>query len=331
MIRRLSILSALLLLGSTWPGSKGPLAMVGPRVLDAQQSHVSDTSDNDDDSIEMKVYDALSGTSGSQRVITVARQARPRDSASVLRLDVTYGSGTLNIGPADRPWLFNVRLENPSSKDNRRLISFDTVARVLRVTSGNSDHISMDFDHPRHAHDPESSDLKIGLGHSVPLDISLQFGAAEANAQLGGLSVRRLDIETGASETSIGFDAPNPIPLEMLDLKVGAAAFKASGLGNANIRHMTVQAGAGGMELDFGGNWRGDMTLDLTAALGAIKIHVPPGVVIDKNLRVFLGGLDDNAAGVSPVPAAPGSHVYHLHLTGTATLGAIELDRHTSG
>src|SRR5208283_2793565 len=128
----------------------------------------------------------------------------------------------------------------------------------------------------------------------VPLDITLAFGAGEGTVQLGGLSVRRLNIESGATKTSVGFNAPNPIPLEAFDIEMGAAELDATGLGNANIRHMTVQAGAGSVDLDFGGTWRSDVTLDVTAAVGAINIHVPSDVVIDRHNKVYLGAIEDN-------------------------------------
>ena len=182
---------------------------------------------------------------------------------------------------------------------------------------------------PRRPHDPETSDLHIGLARGVPLDIALAFGAGEGKVQLGGLSVRRLKVETGASQTSIGFDAPNPIPLETLDIQVGAAEFTATGLGNANVRHMNVEAGAGSVDLDFGGAWKGNVTLDVTAAIGSVSIHVPPDIVIDRHNKAYLGALEDNAE-AAVAPLRPGTPVYHLHITGTATLGAIELDRHAS-
>jgi hypothetical protein len=156
--------------------------------------------------------------------------------------------------------------------------------------------------------------------------MNLEFGAAEADLQLGGLSVRHLKIETGASETTLGFSAPNPIPLQSLDLELGAASFTATGLGNANVRHVTVQAGAGHVDLDFGGAWKGDVTVDVTTAIGAVHIHVPRGVLIDNSARVYLGGIENNTDAV-PTPA-PGSPVYHLHIVGTATLGTIQIDRH---
>lgn len=261
------------------------------------------------------------------RTITTGRQFRAgRDTASALHLDVTYGSGALAIAPADPSWLYNVSLENPVSAQSQPLIAFDTISRVLRINSGRGDRVNVQF--PRRPHDSETSDLHIRLARGVPLDIGLAFGAGEGNVQLGGLSVRQLKIESGASQTSIGFNAPNPIPLETFSIEVGAAEFNATGLGNANIRHMTVQAGAGSVDLNFGGTWTSNVSLNVTAALGEVKIHVPRDIVIDRNNKVFLGAIEDNTEGVLP-PTRPGAPVYHLHLSGTTTLGAIELDRHT--
>lgn len=318
MTRRLAVIVALALTLGGWPGTSSQL--LGPALLEAQHVHGNPPNDDGNGPPGRGPFE------NGLRTVTAGRQFRPgRDTAKALRLDVTYGSGSLEIAPADGSWLYNVRLENPFANQKSPLIAYDSLSRVLRVTSGSGDHINVNFPRPRH--DPETSDLKIGLAKGVPLDIALAFGAGEATAQLGGLSVRRLKIETGASQTTLGFESPNPIPLETLDIEAGAAEFTATGLGNANARHVSVQAGAGSVDLDFSGTWRNDITLDLTAALGAVSIHVPSDVVIDDNYKVYLGGRDDNAKGATP---RAGTQAYHLHLTGSTTLGSVEIDRHTA-
>ncbi len=343
---RVAIALALIVFG--WHDvSRSRLGVFGPSPLAAQHSvpivppvppvphvppvppvpphMVQDEDDDGDQDAPMRHGPSESGL----RTITVARQFRAaRDTTGALHVDVAYGSGMLAIAPAGPQWLYSVSIENPiAGQKQQPVVAYDSAARVLRVNSGSEDRIDMAM--PRRPHDPETSDLRIGLARAVPLDIALAFGAGEGKVQLGGLSVRRLKVETGASKTSIGFDAPNPIPLETLDLEIGAAKFEATGLGNANVRHMSVQTGVGAVDLDFGGTWKGDISLDVTAAIGAVSIHVPPDVVIDRRNKAYLGALEDNA-GAAVAPSRPGAPVYHLRLTGTATLGAIELDRHSS-
>jgi hypothetical protein len=117
------------------------------------------------------------------------------------------------------------------------------------------------------------------------MELDLDFGAVEANLELGGLRISRVDIETGASDTELFFSEPNPERCDRFEVSMGAAAFSADGLGNANCERVKLEGGVGDVTLDFGGVWRGDMHADITVALGSVTIYVPEnvGVRVDKD------------------------------------------------
>src|SRR5690606_6572605 len=117
-----------------------------------------------------------------------------------------------------------------------------------------------------------ASRLDVALGPDAPLAIDLEFGAAQADIELGGLRIRRAEISTGASETTLRFSQPNPERLSVLDIEVGAAALRAEGLGNANVEQLTVDGGLGDVVLDFSGEWRGDMTADIDMGIGSLTL-----------------------------------------------------------
>src|SRR5690606_40797862 len=48
-----------------------------------------------------------------------------------------------------------------------------------------------------------TAELDVALGPEAPLSLDLEFGAAQADIELGGLRIRRTEISTGASETSL--------------------------------------------------------------------------------------------------------------------------------
>jgi hypothetical protein len=290
-----------------------------------------DTTDDDNDSADDADDDndkpsTPSHVRGGVRTLTLGRQLRAaRDTAALMHVTVEYGVGTLNIAPADAPWLYNVRLAH-LDRDKGQSVRYDTATRTLSI-GGESGSSGMKIGKHNNSDD---SNLHIGLARGVPLTMKIEFGAGDADIRLGGLSIRDLAISTGASDATVRFDAPNPVVLDRLRLEVGAAGFKAVGLGNAHIQTLLVEAGAGDVDLDFGGHWTGDISLDLTAALGAVHIHVPRGVVVDQlSGKVVLGSTDDNtggSAGAGP-PQTPGGPIYHLRYRGTTTLGAIEFDR----
>jgi hypothetical protein len=342
MMRPTTVVLAAFLFAIAWTPARPSKWPIGPADLAAQQhaavrAHESDedsdtASDdsNDDSNSDDEADTPTPDHHGSgPRTLDVARMVRgAHDTAALLHVDLSYGTGTLRLLPADPQWLYNVRLNYVPDHDAPS-VSYDTGSHSLHVSSS-SKHgghgVSIDFgDHSDHG----DEELRVALARVVPLDIRFAFGAGDARAQLGGLSVKRLRIETGASDAQLSFNSPDPIPLDDMDVAVGAAGFKATGLGNAHVRHMTVKAGAGDVDLDFGGRWTGDATLEITAALGAVHIHVPRGVVVQRSGKVFIGSTDD-ATGATTQPQSPGGPLYHLRVHSTMTLGSVEFDRKTA-
>jgi hypothetical protein len=310
------------------PRGSMPSATPSVTVTDTAADASDDDNDNNaaDDNDDDNSPAAASGGDHAVRTLVTGRQFHAaRDTAAPLHVKVTYGVGTLHIAPADAPWLYNVHLayDQPDKEQN---IRFDTASRTLAIGGGSqSDEI-----HIGKHNDTQDSDLRLGLARGVPLDLRVEFGAGDAVLQLGGLSLSNLAVSTGASDATVRFDAPNPIVLDRLKFEVGAAGFKAINLGNANARSLIVEAGAGDVDLDFGGHWTNDVTLDLTAALGAVHIHVPRGVVLDPTgSKVVIGSTEDHTGGASGAggPQTAGGPLYHLRVNGTATLGSIDYDR----
>jgi len=134
--------------------------------------------------------------------------------------------------------------------------------------------------------------IDVSLGPDAPLALDLEFGAAQADIELGGLRVRRAEISTGASETTLRFSQPNPERLSVLEIEVGAAALRAEGLGNANVERLSVDGGLGDIVLDFSGEWRGDTTADIDMGIGSLTLVVPKGVGLHVVKDGFLAPFD---------------------------------------
>jgi hypothetical protein len=267
-----------------------------------------------------------------------------------LRVNVQYGVGTLTLQPANRSVLYDVRLIYPADRATP-LATYDPAAHSLDlgIKDGN-------FDLPDN---DSGSAMHVQLARGVPLDLSLKIGAAEATLKLGGLAVRNLTLKAGATQTTLSFDTANTTRMQSLSLEVGAAQFEAHGLANARADHMSVKGAAGEIELWFDGAWTGDLTLDSKIYLGDMKIHVPSNVQVVSTAKAMLGSVSDEGAGSdarpvktdsamnddddsdndndedsTPRPAAkaqakpqpqPGGHQYTLRVTGTATVGSLEI------
>ena len=138
----------------------------------------------------------------------------------------------------------------------------------------------------------EGGRLSLALGPDVPLDLDLEMGAVEADIDLSGLRIASAKISTGASDSRIRFSMPNRERMRHLTIEAGAAAFRAEGLGNANVESLRVEGGVGDMTLDFTGEWRGDTNATIDIGLGAVTLRVPRGVGVQVTKDTFLMGFD---------------------------------------
>jgi hypothetical protein len=181
-----------------------------------------------------------------------------------------------------------------------------------------------------HKSDGDPPELRVALARTVPMDLSLALGATQTMVDLGGLTLRKLQIESGAAEAKVDFSAPNRTRMRALELQIGAASVTIRNLANANTSSLRVDGGVGAIDLGFGGTWTGDMDAQVTVAIGKVTLHVPRDVGIRLDLSRFLASFD--SGGLEKRDGAYYSDNwesarYHLRLHVNATLGAVELDR----
>jgi hypothetical protein len=211
------------------------------------------------------------------RTITSLRQYR---GEALLQVNVEYGAGNLTIGPAAGNSLYKATLRYDAN-------AFKPVAQY------NDGHLRVGVEGGSiKGRNLKSGRLDLTLGNRVPLDMDLKFGAVHANVELGGLRIRRLHVATGASETELVVSQANPERCSDVDLEVGAAEFRASGLGNLNCEHFRMAGGVGDVTLDFNGAWRGNASVDIDMGLGSLTLRVPRGLGVAVTKKGVLASFD---------------------------------------
>lgn len=199
-----------------------------------------------------------------------------------LDVQVKYGVGKLVVEPGTSGELYRVGIHYDSElfdplteyRSGRLTVGVEGTGRSIRMRN------------------QEAGDMKLALSPDVPLDLGLSFGAVEANMELGGLQLSRIKVETGASDSRLRFSRPNAGECDRIELSMGAAAFRAVGLANANCRVVKAEGGVGDMSLDFSGAWRRDLTADVTMALGSVTLAVPSDVGVVVRRSTFLTGFN---------------------------------------
>ncbi|MEJ2187434.1 MAG: toast rack family protein [Gemmatimonadota bacterium] len=211
-------------------------------------------------------------------------QTRQRSGETQLRVDVQYGAGKLNVEPARDNALYRATIEYDAElfepvtryRDGHLTVGVESTGKHLRLK------------------DRQGGELRLALSPDVPLDLTLEFGAVEADMELGGLHIENAEIHTGASETEVRFSHPNASECRRAEFAVGAAAFRVYGLGNLNCRNLKVDAGVGDVTLDFTGEWRTDVNAELNVALGSANLVLPRDVGVRVSKDTFLASFDSN-------------------------------------
>src|SRR5215211_8156569 len=84
------------------------------------------------------------------------------------------------------------------------------------------------------------------LGTERPFALTIETGASEFDLDLGGIPLTGLTVRQGAGKFELGFSAPNPEPLQLLEVSSGAASIELENLANANFSEMRFSGGAAG-------------------------------------------------------------------------------------
>ncbi len=265
---------------------------------------------------------ALAAPAAAQtlRTLTSARQLHGETSLAV---DVMYSAGRFRLEPAAPGDLYRmeVRYDEDRSVPVRE---YDADAGMLRLgLKSLRGYRSIHRDRQG-----ETPSLDIALTQEVPLTLRLEIGAAEADAEFGGLALRRLAYKTGASESHVRFSRPNPAECDALTFEVGAAEFTATDLGNSGCRRMGFHGGLGDITLDFGGAWRTSAEARVRVGIGSVKLLLPRDLGVAITLSRFLASFDHDGftrRGDVYYSDNYASAQYRLDLNVEASFGGVEV------
>lgn len=240
-----------------------------------------------------------------------------------MTVDVTFAAGRLAVQPSEHARTYRVSMSY-LAEVFEPTVAFDPQGNDLTITLDDGDIRLKDLD-------GVDQTLALELPADVPLDLSLGFGALEADIELGGLTLRSAEIKTGASETLLSFASPTHGTCERLEVSVGAAEFEARGIGHSGCRSVVLEGAIGEMTLDFSGDrWDGEHRLSVKVGLGDVRIRVPEAVGIRLDADRFFasvtraGLVRQGSAFVTPGFASASST---LIIDVDAALGNVEIER----
>lgn len=219
------------------------------------------------------------GQAQSWRSVTMSRQL---SGERELDVRIRFGAGRLSVERAEPGTLYRMHLRYDEE-------SFEPVAEYQ------DGRLDLGVDGTRHSirwRKDDSQEMEVFLPGEVAMDLDLEFGAVRADVDLGGLRMRELDLQTGASESRVDVSEANPVRMSRATMEVGAADFHVRNLGNLNAERITVDAGVGNVVLDFRGAWQGDSNVTVDMGLGALELRFPEGLGVRLIRDTFLTSLD---------------------------------------
>ena len=194
------------------------------------------------------------------------------------RLSISFGAGELKLSPGarnlvDGTAIYNVDDFKPEIVEN---------GNRIEIKQGNLNRI------PPLEDLRNEWDLKLG---SAPMDLVISAGAYEGTLELGGLSLKSLEINDGASNVNLAFSEPNPVEMSIMRYATGASDVTLTELANANFSTLTFSGGAGNYTLDFSGELQRDAVVTIDSGFGNVTLIVPE----DVNARVTVEGAAVNS------------------------------------
>ncbi len=266
----------------------------------------------------------LAPAAGAQEVRTL-EFARQLHDTLPLDVRVDYATGKMIVHGTEQPLLYQVQL----AYDPRRaepVYRYEPASRTLHVGARRGDGAGDGGSRGARG----ARDLRLDLARSVPVDLSLEMGSADADLDLGGMRLRRVAITSATSSATLHFDTPNQIPMERLEVEVGASSLRARGLANSRARATRVRVEVGGADLDFGGEWTADMDLEVEVTAGSATVRVPADVGVRVETRSTLGSFGgeglverDGAHYSANWDTAP----HKLRIRGRVVLGKLQVTR----
>ncbi len=213
----------------------------------------------------------LAASAVSARMEQVSKQIDPEGAERIV-IEADLGGGQFNVITKDMKEAALIDIEY----DPKR-VDYEVDYRVKRskgyLILESTTRRGKDLDTDRNIWD-------VTLSTRYPVDMHMEFGACDAEMDLGGIPLEELSLEVGAASGVIEFSQPNPIRMRDLSIDAGASSLEIVSLGNARFHEMSFEGGVGSFDIDFRGIYEGESEARIEIGLGSADIIIPRGLAV---------------------------------------------------
>lgn len=200
-----------------------------------------------------------------------------RTTEKEINVVLTSSFGSVAVGRGEKEKMLVAETKNAETKDPMMGVNYNIRNRIgyldIALGEGCSDENRSKGTFAVNSLRGGTWDLK--FSDAVPISFDVELGVGSGDFDLTGLKVKDFNLHTGASDVTLDFDTPNEASIDNITVESGVSKFSGRNLNNANFKHFQFQGGVGSYELDFGGDLRGEVDVDIDLGFGFLTIIVP--------------------------------------------------------
>ncbi len=209
----------------------------------------------------------------------------PLQNETSLEVHITFAAGKLFIEPGEPTELFSSELTFSDQEPNIDY-SINSNTGILELST--ADTRNKDEEEKNYKIN-NWDDLKKNVWHlrfsrEIPIRFHIEIGAAENTFDFGGLQIKELVIETGATETQFNFSKPNPIVMSKLEINAGVSKIKGRHLLNANFKKFLFEGGVGDYDFYFTGKLKRTSRVDVESGVATTRLVLSPETAFKLNM-----------------------------------------------
>lgn len=197
-----------------------------------------------------------------------------RSSERELKTTLSAGFGKVSVARGHSMTILEADFDTDKERDLDRLIDYSVRENVGYLSLTTEDEF-VENKKSFHISGFESTTWNLLFSDAIPISFDIQLGLGKGEFDLSGLAVKDFNLSAGASSVVVRFDRPNTAVLDDLTIEAGLSKFRGIGLGNANFNHLKFEGGVGTYSLDFGGELKREVDVDIEVGLGSLTIIIP--------------------------------------------------------
>ncbi len=226
---------------------------------------------------------AVAAQTPTPRALTSARHLTDQQSLRVL---LDFAGGDVTLRPAPENTLYHYELVYDAERASP-LTLYDATTGTVRLGVEKIRHNTF-FASRAGTFSPTAT---VQLTQAIPVTIEGSITSGDTDIDLGGLTLKRLDLTTSAARMTIRFSAPTAGQCDGAIIRSHATETHLLQLGNSRCTSIRFESDAGPAVLDFSGDFPDSLRMSAEATLGTLMLRIPRSVgvrlVVDRWLAAI--------------------------------------------